>query len=104
MILVEGVGAGRRALRPYLALLLWMDLDREESWSRGRARDGAEQREFWEGWVRAEGEHFAGDPSRPFADLVVRQRGEGYEMLNGPAGTGDSPRPLTQGDGPSAAW
>ncbi|MEU2895417.1 uridine kinase family protein [Streptomyces sp. NPDC001273] len=104
VILVEGVGAGRRALRPYLALLLWMDLDREESWSRGRARDGTEQREGWEGWVRAEGEHFAGDPSRPFADLLVRQRGEGYEMLNGPAGTGDSPRPLTQGDGPSAMW
>lgn len=41
VIVVEGVGAGRRALRPYLALLLWMDLPREESWSRGRARDGA---------------------------------------------------------------
>ncbi|MBT3152077.1 hypothetical protein HTV45_14500 [Streptomyces sp. CHD11] len=104
VILVEGVGAGRRALRPHLALLLWMDLSREESWARGRARDGEEQREFWEGWVRAEREHFAGDPSRPFADLSVRQCGEGYEVLAGPAGTGESPPSLTQGDGPSAVW
>ncbi|WP_437091470.1 uridine kinase family protein [Streptomyces sp. enrichment culture] len=102
VIVVEGVGAGRRALRPYLALLLWMDLPPEESWSRGRARDGEEQREFWDGWVGAEREHFAGDPSRPFADLLVRQCGEGYEVLPGPAGTTGPGRPLTEGDGPSA--
>ncbi|GAA2266547.1 hypothetical protein GCM10010415_34210 [Streptomyces atrovirens] len=104
VIVVEGVGVGRRALRPYLALLLWMDLPREESWSRGRARDGAEQREFWEGWVRAEREHFAGDPSRPFAGLLVRQRPEGYELLPGPAGAAESPPPVTQGDGSPALW
>lgn len=86
VIVVEGVGAGRRALRPHLALLLWMDLPREESWSRGRARDGEEQREFWDGWERAEREHFAGDPSRPFADHLVRQCAQGHEVHNGPAG------------------
>ncbi|MER7483446.1 hypothetical protein ABTX60_38420 [Streptomyces sp. NPDC126510] len=87
VILVEGVGAGRRALRPHLALLLWMEVPREEAWARGRSRDGEEQREFWEGWVPAERRHFADDPSRPFADLLVRQREKGYEMLAGPAGT-----------------
>jgi len=86
VIVLEGVGAGRRALRPHLALLLWMDLPREESWTRGRARDGEEQREFWDDWVPAENEHFAGDPSRPFADLLVRGRPEGYELLPGPSG------------------
>ncbi|GAA0648287.1 hypothetical protein GCM10009535_27640 [Streptomyces thermocarboxydovorans] len=83
VILVEGVGAGRRALRPHLALLLWMDLPEKEAWARGRARDGEEQREFWDGWVKAEREHFARDPSRPYADLLVRQREEGYEVLQG---------------------
>ncbi|BFO19814.1 hypothetical protein SHKM778_62020 [Streptomyces sp. KM77-8] len=77
---------------------------REDSWSRGRARDGAEQREFWDGWVRAEREHFAGDPSRPFAGLLVRQRPSGYELLPGPAGTAEAPPPLTQGDDPPAMW
>ncbi|MFI0138219.1 uridine kinase [Streptomyces luteogriseus] len=102
VILVEGVGAGRRALRPHLALLLWMDLPREEAWERGRSRDGEEQREFWDGWVPAERRHFADDPSRPFADLLVRQRHEGYEVLAGPGGTVGPDQSLTQGDGPPA--
>ena len=87
VVLVEGVGAGRRAVRPFLARLLWMELAGEEAWARGRSRDGARQSEFWAGWVDAERRHFAADPSRPFADLLVRQCGKGYEVLPGPAGT-----------------
>ncbi|MEV3969344.1 hypothetical protein AB0K68_14525 [Streptomyces sp. NPDC050698] len=102
VVLVEGVGAGRRALRPHLALLLWMELAREQAWARGRSRDGEEQREFWNGWVAAERRHFADDPSRPFADLLVRQRAQGYEVLAGPAGTVGPDQPLTHGDGPPA--
>ncbi|MFI2414141.1 uridine kinase [Streptomyces sp. NPDC018947] len=102
VVLVEGVGAGRRALRPHLALLLWMELPREEAWSRGRARDGAEQRTFWDGWIPAERRHFSDDPSHPFAHLLVRQSKTGYEVLPGPAGVADAPLFLTQGDGPSA--
>ncbi|OXS32225.1 hypothetical protein [Streptomyces sp. XY006] len=102
VLLLEGVGAGRRALRPHLALLLWLDLPCEEAWARGRSRDGEEQREFWNGWVPAERRHFAADPSRPFADALVRQREEGYEVLPGPAGNSETDRALTQGDEPPA--
>ncbi|MBA2812659.1 hypothetical protein E0500_036410 [Streptomyces sp. KM273126] len=102
VVLVEGVGAGRRALRPYLARLLWLEVGNEEAWTRGRSRDGEEQREFWAGWVAAERRHFAEDPSRPYADLLVRQRPEGYEVLPGPAGTSGSTLFLTHGNGPSA--
>ncbi|MFB6551827.1 uridine kinase [Streptomyces sp. NPDC056405] len=102
VVLVEGVGAGREALRPYLAHLFWMELPREEAWARGRARDGAEQRAFWDGWIPAERRHFADDPSRPFAHLLVRQREKGYEVLPGPAGTATGAYFLTQGDEPSA--
>lgn len=102
VILVEGVGAGRRALRPHLAALLWMELPHEESWARGQQRDGEEQREFWAGWVRAERRHFAEDPSRPFADLLVRQSKEGYEVLPGPATTVGPDQKITHGDGPTA--
>ncbi|MEU9734686.1 hypothetical protein [Streptomyces sp. NPDC048002] len=104
VVLVEGVGAGRRALRPHLALLFWMDLPRAESWARGRSRDGDEQREFWDGWVGAEQRHFAADPSRPHSEVLVRQRGEGYELRPGPAGTRETNRLLTLSDGPSAVW
>ncbi|MEV6172266.1 hypothetical protein AB0L99_29150 [Streptomyces sp. NPDC051954] len=85
VILIEGVGAGRQALRPHLAHLLWMEVPREEAWTRGRTRDGEEQREFWAGWVEAERRHFADDPSRPFADLLVQQCEKGYEVHSGPA-------------------
>ncbi|MFG2308364.1 uridine kinase [Streptomyces sp. NPDC048566] len=102
VVLVEGVGAGRRAVRGWLARLLWMELPQDEAWARGMRRDGAAQGAFWAGWVRAERRHFAADPSRPFADHVVRQRPEGYEVLPGPAGTPETPSFVTHRDGPSA--
>lgn len=102
VVLVEGVGAGRRAVRPFLAGLLWMELPREEAWARGRARDGAEQRDFWDGWVEAEREHFAKDPSRPHAGFLVRQLRVGYEVLSGPSGTVGPDHEVTHGDGPPA--
>jgi uridine kinase len=77
VVIVEGVGAGRRALRPWLARLLWMELADEDAWERGRQRDGSAQSAFWEGWVRAERRHFTKDPSKPFADLLVLQCSEG---------------------------
>ncbi|MFC9849247.1 uridine kinase [Streptomyces sp. NPDC060223] len=102
VVLLEGVGAGRRALRPYLARLLWMELPKEDAWTRGRRRDGDAQDEFWDEWVSAERRHFAEDPSRPYADLLVRQCSEGYEVLPGPAGTPGPDQGITHGDGPSA--
>ncbi|MFD6418912.1 uridine kinase [Streptomyces sp. NPDC060194] len=94
-LVVEGVGAGRSALRPHLAGLLWMDLDARTAWERGRLRDGPSQSAFWDGWVPAERRHFVADPSRPFADVLVRQRtgphdadrppgARGYALLPGP--------------------
>ncbi|MGW2475626.1 uridine kinase family protein [Streptomyces sp. NPDC001665] len=85
VVLIEGVGAGRRALRPLLARLLWMDLPAEESWARGRRRDGPALDTFWDGWTAAETAHFAADPSHPWADALVRQLPVGYEWLEGPA-------------------
>ncbi|MDJ0380939.1 hypothetical protein [Streptomyces sp. G-G2] len=83
VLIVEGVGAGRRALRPHLARLMWMEMPREQSWGRGRSRDGRELSLFWDGWERAERAHFTDDPSRPFADTLVRQSGTGYEWSSG---------------------
>ncbi|MET7940964.1 hypothetical protein [Streptomyces sp. NPDC005302] len=102
VVVLEGVGAGRRVLRPWLARLLWMELPHDEAWARGMRRDGAAQSDFWAGWVRAERRHFAEDPSRPFAHHVVRQSSEGYEVLPGPAGTPGEDRFITHRDGPSA--
>ncbi|MFJ3924460.1 uridine kinase [Streptomyces sp. NPDC090022] len=99
VLLIEGVGAGRRALRPYLARLLWMETPREQAWERGRLRDGRELSDFWDGWERAERAHFADDPSRPFADTLVRQSGTGYEWTSGAAGSAGTPGSVTDGEG-----
>lgn len=99
VILVEGVGAGRRALRPYLAALLWMDRRAEESWARGRARDGAALTAFWDGWTAAEMRHFSSDPSAPFADALVRECPKGYEWLQISSGTAGSHQSITRSDG-----
>ncbi|MGK5730593.1 uridine kinase family protein [Streptomyces sp. URMC 124] len=91
VVLVEGVGAGRRALRPHLACLLWMELPHEHSWERGQLRDGTELSDFWDGWMRAERAHFAADPTRPYAELLILQCGGGYEVLPGPHKTTTTP-------------
>ncbi|MET7620874.1 hypothetical protein [Streptomyces sp. NPDC005408] len=98
VVLIEGVGAGRRMLRPYLAGLLWMERDAEESWQRGRRRDGIGLSAFWDAWTMAETRHFATDPSRPFADALIRECQEGYEWLPGPTSTARPNQRITQGD------
>lgn len=98
VVLVEGVGAGRRALRPHLACLLWMELTHDDAWTRGRQRDGSAQNDFWADWVDAEHRHFADDPSRPFADLLVLQCSEGYKVLVRSEGTSELDRTTTHGD------
>ena len=85
VVLLEGVGSGRRAVRPHLAHLVWMELPDLVAWRRGQLRDGPRLSAFWDGWLCAERAHFAGDPSRPHAGTLVLQRREGYEVLPGPA-------------------
>ncbi|MQY11851.1 hypothetical protein SRB5_19700 [Streptomyces sp. RB5] len=87
VVIVEGVGAGRRALRPVLARLLWLEVPPEVSWARGLRRDGPELAGFWADWTRGERRHFAADPSRPFADSLILLGKSGYEVRPGPAGT-----------------
>lgn len=81
VVLAEGVGAGRRALRPYLAYVLWMDMAPEDAWRCGRARDGTDLAGFWDAWTRAETAHFEEEPSHSSANCVVRRRELGYEVL-----------------------
>ncbi|MFF4010290.1 uridine kinase [Streptomyces sp. NPDC001717] len=99
VLVVEGVGAGRRVLRPHLARLLWMETPRATSWGRGRDRDGRELSDFWDRWERAELAHFSDDPSRPFADTLVRQSGTGYEWSSGTPATPRTAAFVTEGDG-----
>jgi uridine kinase len=87
-VLLEGVGTGRAVLRPHLTLVLWLEVGPAEAHRRGLRRDGPELTAFWTGWSSAEDAHFAADPTRPYADLLVRQdQGSdgGYRFAPGPA-------------------
>lgn len=99
VVLMEGVGSGRRAVRPLLAGLLWMELASGPSWERGRRRDGPALGTFWDGWTAAEERHFADDPSRPYADALIRQVPVGYEWLKGPHTTTGANHPVTESEG-----
>ncbi|MCK1797784.1 hypothetical protein MTQ01_17470 [Streptomyces sp. XM4193] len=84
-VLIEGVGAGRRALRPHLCAVLWLDLPRETAWERGLRRDGEELADFWSEWTAEERAHFADDPTLPYARYLVRQSEGDFQVLPGPA-------------------
>ncbi|WP_327120681.1 hypothetical protein OG206_27445 [Streptomyces sp. NBC_01341] len=96
VMLIEGVGAGRAAVRPFLAGLLWIEVNREESWEQGRLRDGPGLASFWDGWTVAERRHFTDDPSYPFATTVVRRTPTGYAWLEGPRATAGASRIVTE--------
>ncbi|KPC83512.1 MULTISPECIES: uridine kinase family protein [Streptomyces] len=98
VVLIEGVGAGRTAVRPFLAGLLWIEGDSEASWERGRHRDGPGLAEFWDGWTAAEQRHFDADPSYPFADAVIRRTPEGYVWLEGPRTTAVASQIITDSE------
>lgn len=86
VVLLEGVGAGRRGVRDRLACLLWMEMAAGAAWERGMRRDGPALSGFWARWTRAERAHFAEDPSTPHANFLVREGRGGYEVALGPKG------------------
>ncbi|MFI9273028.1 uridine kinase [Kitasatospora sp. NPDC052896] len=88
VVLVEGVGAGRRSVRPLLAALIWMELPAATARARGEQRDGPALAAFWRRWATAEEAHFAADPSRASAQVLVDGRTGGVLRveLDRPAG------------------
>jgi hypothetical protein len=54
LVIVEGVGIGRRELTEYVDALLWVQTDADEARRRGLERDGADRADFWAEWQAAE--------------------------------------------------
>jgi hypothetical protein len=73
LVVVEGVGIGRRDLAPFFDGLLWVQTDRAVAWARGLARDGggAAQEAFWREWEAAERPFLAAERPWERADVVV---------------------------------
>jgi len=77
LLVVEGVGAATRPVRPHLALTVWLECDADVRRERalGRALDGAAFADHWEQWAEQEHELFDHDPVTGLADLVIRTDG-----------------------------
>ncbi len=71
VLVVEGVGAGARAIASYAVLLLWMDAPADERFRRAMERDGDTYRPYWERWARQERAHFAAEGTRARADVIM---------------------------------
>ncbi|WP_433376099.1 uridine kinase family protein [Actinoplanes sp. CA-142083] len=73
-VLVEGVSAARREIRPELSLSVFVVAPSDLRWRRALARDGDDSvafRAYLERWRAAEDRHFAEDDTRDAADLIV---------------------------------
>jgi uridine kinase len=86
LVVIEGVGACRRAWRDRLTMSIWIETPRDERLRRGLARDGAELEDFWREWMIAEdsyvnSEHPADDADVLVAGAVGRDHDAGNEFV-----------------------
>ena len=73
-VLLEGVSAARREIRPELSLAAFVLAPPDLRWRRALARDGDDSvafRAYLERWRAAEDRHFAEDGTAAAADLIV---------------------------------
>jgi uridine kinase len=73
-VLLEGVSAARREIRPELSLAVFVVAPPGLRWRRALARDGDDSvafRAYLERWRAAEDRHFAEDGTAAAADLIV---------------------------------
>ena len=74
VVILEGVSAARRGIRPELSLIVFVEAPPDLRFSRAVARDGDDSlafRAYLERWHSAENRHFADDRTKEHADLVV---------------------------------
>jgi len=72
LLVIEGLGAGARALAPWTTTLVWLDADVEARKVRAFERDGDYFRDQWAPWARAEQTYFAAESIDERADLSFR--------------------------------
>jgi len=71
IVIIEGVSAGRREWVEHLSFVIWIETPSALRLQRGIERDGPSAVDQWESWMAAEDAHFARDPVRERADVIV---------------------------------
>lgn len=77
VVIIEGVGATRKAWRDRLAMRIWIDCPRDIRLARGIARDGEDLREFWQQWMKAEDDYVDSEQPQRYAEVVVNSANGG---------------------------
>lgn len=77
-VFVEGVGAGRRELIPWIDAIVWVQSDRARAEDVGITRDGGDQaaRDFWAEWMAEEDRFLEQDRPWERADVIVAGVGD----------------------------
>ena len=65
------MGSGRAELHTLITVLVWVTAPRPLRRERGLARDGEAIAPQWDGWMRQEDAHFAGQRTADRADIIV---------------------------------
>ncbi|HEY0813850.1 MAG TPA: hypothetical protein VGE11_11285 [Pseudonocardia sp.] len=89
LLVVEGVGAGRRALAPLVDAMIWVQTDRATATRRGLERDGDVA--FWDEWEARERPFLAADRPWERADLVVSGQDVRHGLVEVGSGLPDLP-------------
>jgi len=93
LLVVEGVGAGRRPFAPHLDALIWVQTDRALATRRGLERDGGDVA-FWDEWEARERPFLAADRPWARADLVVSGQDVRHDLVEVGRGVPDLPAEL----------
>jgi uridine kinase len=81
-VLLEGVTAARREIRPELSFSVFVSAPADLRWRRALARDGRDDvafRAYLERWRMNEDRHFAAEATAAHVDLLVDGAAEGFD-------------------------
>ena len=70
-LIIEGVGAGQSAIRPFATTLYWVEIDDATGIARVLERDGSGIELEMRTWKIRESQHFAIERTREFADFII---------------------------------
>ncbi|GAB2697328.1 nucleoside/nucleotide kinase family protein [Thalassiella azotivora] len=81
VLVVEGVGCGAAACRPYLTTLLWLTAPTAVRHRRAMDRDGDGYRPHWDRWAAQEERYLATEHPAEHADVRVDTGTDGRRLL-----------------------
>lgn len=70
-LIIEGVGAGARVLRPFLSQLVWLEAPATQRRERAMARDGEAYEPWWDVWADQEERYLRSEGTPGAADLII---------------------------------